>query len=195
MGLNFFLGKTMLKKIDWIESIAGHRLSLDERRQILEGDWLNDAVINASQGLLALQFPRIKGLRDTLYYDLEPVGKTTRWDRLCSLRQQMNKTAVANETGRQVQAVHLPGHWVSLSNRHSEAANIVYVMDSLALNLHKDLPHLVAAVFRFSEESFSIRLRRSAQQTDGSSCGVYTVAFLTTDCYGEFLEKKILEIR
>ena len=52
-----------------IENIDGHRLFLEERRQVLEWDWLSDEIINASQRFLALQFPGIKGLRNTLYYD------------------------------------------------------------------------------------------------------------------------------
>ena len=137
------------------------------------------------QSFLALQFSDIEELRDTLYYDLQPVRKTTRCDRLYSLRKQMINATMSVETERPVQAVHLSAHWVALSNRHSEAANVVY---SLASSLHSDLPHLVTAVFRFSERSFSIQLHTGARQFDGNSSGVYTSAFLTSDYYGRNVE-------
>ncbi len=172
-----------------MEIIGGHRVSLLSRCRILEHKWIDDDVLNAAQAALRLQFPNIKGLDLTWTYNLEKAGLCTRWDRICELRQKMLEQRPNRVTPRRVQAFYIPNHWVAVSNRHNENANIVYVMDSKGWPIHPDLPHLIAAAFRFREKEFIIRRRLCAEQKDGSSCGAFAMAFVTSDCYNRCTEE------
>ena len=104
------------------------------------------------------------------------------------LDEKCSEKSTAQLTLRRMQALYIPSHWVAVSNRHKEPTNIVYVMDSLSRPLHKDLPHLIAAAFRFKEAGFLIRTRRCTEQLDGSSCGAYAIAFITSDCHNVSVE-------
>ena len=72
----------------------------DKRILHLTSEWLTDSIINASQYILHIQFPRVKGLQNCL---LAEVGEL----------EPMNDRFV------QVLSLNL-NHWVTISNMLSE---------------------------------------------------------------------------
>ena len=61
------------KLVQWMR-IGGIKLTLEDRDAIMDGQELNDLVINFAQQVLRLQFPNVKGFQSTLIQEKKIKG-------------------------------------------------------------------------------------------------------------------------
>ena len=165
----------------WISNDAV-TLSLLCRDRIVSNRWLSGREMDACQTLLGRQFQHLVGLKPTYSFDLTPTRHTPRTRRLsCLRRENLSDKSSASDSIRQTQVLHINGdHWVLVTNQHGGPENTVYVYDSRPHNPDNNFSHVVAAVFRFRKwSSFFISYPEMTSQKDGSSCGVYCIAYLT----------------
>ena len=146
----------------WIEELS---LYETDREFLDNGEWLSDAVVNASQNLLKKSYPRIGGLQPTT------LGVISQFN--------VQKTKF-------VQILHIRNnHWITVSNiRCCEPARI-QVFDSM---LNKDLPSQaisqIAAIMCVKDPNIFLEFVPVQQQDGDSDCGVFAIAFATSLCAG-----------
>ena len=185
-----FSERTLYNNVDW-KFLHGCRLTLLSRSRIQDGLWLADDDVNAGQECLRIQFPSIAGLRSTQLFDVRSsssVFRRLQLERVRSKKMEGDGKGCELDT-RQLQILHIPNHWIVVSNIHSGPANLVHAVDSHTQKPDDDFGHSVAAVFRFQQEHFSVEWPKVMQQKDGSSCGVYAIAFAMAICLGESLQE------
>ena len=144
----------------WIKELALYR---SDRNSLNDGEWLTDAVINASQSLLKSQF-KIGGLQSTNH------GHTLTYD-------------VVHEEF--VQVLNIRGnHWVTISNVNCPP-NHINVFDSM---LYGDLPtrskQQIAAIMFTESKDITLNFMDVQSQRGASDCGLFSRAFATSICFG-----------
>ena len=110
------------------------QLKHSHKEELLEGKWLNDCHIHASQQLIKLDpdLQHIRGLQDPIY------GQSVHFD-------------VVHE--EMVQILHSGGnHWITVSTIGSTSPSTVRVYDSLGKALPLDTKKQVAAILHSPEK-------------------------------------------
>ena len=137
----------------------------------------------------------------TLYDIRDPDRGGLNQAKLIALRQGEGFGGVPTQSRRQLQILFVRGnHWITVTNVHQGAENIVYVLDSLQPHFDNELANLVSAVFRFNSPRFHLQWLDVSQQPDGASCGVYSIAHALTVCLdidptlNRFLHKVLQEL-
>lgn len=105
-----------------------------------------------------------------------------------------------------VQIVNKGGnHWITLSNKmfiDSDVTNVIYVYDSgLRYNYTPSdmelLFNQICCLVKTSSDHIIVRFADVQQQTDGSSCGFYALAFCTSllydqdPCYVDYIQEEL----
>ena len=141
-------------------SINGFTLSLTPKNGILEGEKLDDLVIDTAQNLLKSQFPRLSGLQSTL------------------LQSKQHRSLRSND---QLQVIHSRGdHWIVASTLSSEG--VVNVYDSVYSNVNKETKAIICNLFGTQSSVRSVPIPR---QMGGQDCGLYAIAIATALAFGE----------
>ena len=190
-----FADKEHLQHISWCVA-AGVPLSWYNLRQLNNPqEWIDDDIIHATQSVLKLQFPEMKGLRSTLNFHI-PFGEGKDQEPKSSLKEavarqrndeygEWEKWRRTNPPSvRQTQILFVGmNHWVLVTNDHDEMINKVYVYDSLFPHPVPTFYVEVATIFRFSENEFTIFWPAMANQPNYCDCAVYACAYLTAKCF------------
>ena len=147
---------------DWKTNVA---LTLNDKEELISGQWLSDKCINAALHLLKSQFPSQNGLQDTLI--LEKYKK------------------YSSSSNNFVQIIHIPNHWVCASNQFSPDGG-VDVYDSIpaySANAYS-LKYQLAAILKCKQASFTVRHVNVQRQLGGNDCGLFAISFATSLCMG-----------
>ena len=140
----------------------------------LADDELDDVTIGKAMDILKLTSTSIDGLQSPL------LGSHVR-----------HKSVPKFEpvTKSFVQVLHLPGHWVCVSNVLTSHPNEVMLFDSLHSVIVSDkLIVQLTSLLRVSESSdtITVKIRNCARQPHGSSlCGYYAIAAAVALCKGQ----------
>ena len=148
----------------WIQDLE---LRQQDKTQLIEGSWLTDKHINASNKLLKQQCPNQNGQQDTLV-----LAEKLMW---------------RSNTKDFVQIINLNNlHWVCVSNIGCPD-NTIDVYDSLPSNSvgSKSLQEQVAAIIHTEEKSFELRFINVQRQCGSSDCALFAIANSTALCLGE----------
>ena len=191
--LTFFIDDRMCGVINWVSHL-GRTLSFGHRLAILSNGrsgWLDDQIANYSCAMISDAFPHVFGFRPTTLFACS--AKNIQRE-VPALRQRMLDPENSFEAPRQVQAVYINGnHWILASNLHDGPENHVLLYDSLSLTPDAAVRHQIAAVFRFSTESFVMEWPKVVPQDDGSKCGVYIIAYALALCQNRQIGQIILD--
>ena len=126
--------------------------------------WLTDKEINASQNLLRKQHPWCNGFQDTCLST-------------CNQFQVQSNEFVQIYNANQ-------NHWVLLSTVGCSKDEI-NVYDSLYRFLHYDTMVTISNLLQTENGTITVHLPEVQKQTNGSSCGLYAIAFATTLLNGQ----------
>ena len=141
----------------WI-CIDNFTLSRADKDIILNGEYLSDKHINASQKLLAMQFPTLTGF--SLTFKQRVVGK---W------------------MENYVQILHCRGcHLITISTIGCQEGT-VNVYDSLFTDVDDETQKAVRKVF--NEATISFSLPKVQRQKGTNDCGLFAIAFATKLCF------------
>ena len=141
-----------------------HGLNSDDFKSLsINGNWLTDKHINAVQKLLSKQFPAQNGLQDCLILE-----KCLRY---------------TSDVHSFVQILHLPNHWVCISNLFSppgtvDVYNSLPSMSKSSLALFKQ----VAAILKTSNRFFQLRHVNVQHQNGTADCGLFAIANAVVLC-------------
>ena len=124
---------------------------------------LTDEHIQMAQELLQGQFPHIEGL-------MSPSISTVR--QFPVMRQEF------------VQVLHTGGlHWVTMSTIGCKGNNTINLYDSLYHGISPQTEEQIASLlFVDNAEHIEVSIPPVVQQTNGTDCGVYAIAFATALC-------------
>ena len=137
-----------------------------------DSSWLNDRLIIAAQTLLKRQFHNfgIEGFQCSL------------------LGEKLKFKAVDQEM---VQIIHTgSNHWCCISTLSCEKATI-NIYDSLSQFLPQQAIAQCASIVHTQSMTLSLSFHNVQKQNNGSSCGLFAIAFATTPCNGDDPVKKI----
>lgn len=141
----------------WV-CIENFILSRADKDIILNGEYLSDKHINASQKLLALQFPTLMGFHLTF-----------------------KQTVVRKWIDNYVQILHCRGcHWITLSTIGCQEG-MVNVYDSMFTDVDDETQKAIRKVF--NESSISFSLPKVQRQKGTNDCGLFAIAFATKLCF------------
>ncbi|XP_068226874.1 uncharacterized protein [Palaemon carinicauda] len=128
------------------------------------GEWLSDLHISAASKLLKNFAPHIEGLQDL------------------TLQQNQRFDIPVSEF---IQILNVNGnHWVTVSNIGCENGS-VNIYDSMHQNPTDQTKNTIAKYLHTDKEHMSLNIMKVDRQRDGSSCGVYAVAFATSLAIGQ----------
>ena len=147
----------------WVNNGA-YCLNGSERRLVISPKgWLTDRIISTAEILLLQFHPNVAGLQPPV---LQKVY------------------AFQVHSGEFVQVVHVRNnHWCVVSTVGCESG-VVHVYDSLYKTVSKDLVHLIATMVYSKMPEIKIVMMDVEQQTNGSDCGVLTIAYAFDICSG-----------
>ena len=131
-----------------------------DTEHIIMGEKLNDEDINHAQKILKAQFPKLNGLRLTLYQDKPSEQATDNW----------------------VQVIHClrRDHWILATTINCD--DVVLIYDSVFRNVDEPTKSVLYNVF---PSSTRVKVSGKAQkQTGGNDCGVFALAFATSLAFG-----------
>lgn len=158
-------GVEFVNTADTVLTVYGVNLTRNDMTRLDPGGWLNTNLINAGQALLRKRFPKVCGLQDVIL------------SRTLTFQQQGDNEFVqilncANQ------------HWVCVSTIGCKP-KLVKVYDSMRVG---DLPasteESIAAMLNCRTRNIYLVYPDVQQQTDGSSCGLFSLAFAHTLCEG-----------
>ena len=137
-----------------------------DKKQILEGKWLNDKHINAVNNLLQKQHPKVNGLQDPLL-----LYERQQWRSSCDNFVQI--ICVARQ------------HFVCASNINCPPG-VVDVYDSLPSYSVKSstLRKQLATIVRTEKPAFQVRHIAVQRQSGTTDCGLFSIAFAQALCAG-----------
>ena len=178
------------------------QLKHSHKDELLEGKWLNDCHIHASQQLIKLDpdLQHIRGLQDPIY------GQSLQFD-------------VVHE--EMVQILHSGGnHWITVSTIGSTSPSTVQVYDSLGKALPLDTKKQVAAILHSPDKEINLEyanvqvriitinfyslLHRSSfmvlffdlqKQPNHSDCGLFAIANAMALCNGQTPEHLYYDVK
>ena len=126
-----------------------------DKEKILQGEKLNDLVINTAQLLLKNQFPSLLGM-------------------CCSLIQNKQNRIPINK--QQLQIIHSIGnHWLVASTIYA-STGVVNVYDSVFNMISKETENIIYNQF---DPLCSLEIVNMKKQHGGNDCGVYAIAVST----------------
>ena len=128
-------------------------------------EWLNDTIVNAGQTLIRKRFPSTCGLQD--------VG--------------LSRTlAFQPETKQFIQVLNCrDSHWVCASNIGCKP-NVIKIYDSMRTgDLSSSTKDDIATILQCTEKRIFLLFPEVQQQKDGSSCGLFALAFACTLAEGK----------
>lgn len=132
-----------------------------DTEHIIMGEKLNDEDINHAQKILKAQFPKLNGLRLTLYQDKPSEQATDNWMQVIHCLQR--------------------DHWI-LATTIGCDDGMVLVYDSVFRNVDEPTKRVLYNVFPTTTR---IKVSGKAQkQTGGNDCGVFALAFATSLAFG-----------
>ena len=137
----------------------------DEERETIQSPsgWLNDNIISAAQMILLQQFPHMSGLQPP------------------TLAQAM---AFQVHRGEFVQILCVgDSHWCTVSNVGCDDG-VVNVYDSMYPSVSFNTMYVIASLLFTSAPKLKIRMMDVGGQTNGSDCGVLSIAFAYDICSG-----------
>jgi len=147
----------------WIKELL---LYSADKQVLLNGEWLTDSIISAAQQLLKKDFPHIGGLQPTIL---------------------STKYLFDVQRCEFIQILHVYGsHWLTISNIGCPAGSI-NVYDSLPnCALYSNMKRQIATIlFLADQKMITVNFVDVQIQGNGSDCGVYALAFVTSLCCGE----------
>ena len=157
------LSSTILINRPWVKcgSVILHQY---DRHSLINGKWLSDLHINASQQLLSNHFYHLGGLQSTLTQYKEPIKNPT----------------------NAIQILHVNNnHWsvlttININQRKCQA----HYYDSMLTSLTPDVEYLISR--RLPSENHRIDVDRMivSQQAGSSDCGVFAIAVATALAFG-----------
>ena len=125
---------------------------------------MTDNVITAGQMLLKAAKPEIRGLQDTI------LGETLAFD-------------IARSEFVQVLNVS-KNHWITVSNIGCQKGHID-VFDSLPSTISTRTKQQIAAICFSDKSSITVHISSVQRQYGGNDCGLFSLAFATSLCFGE----------
>ena len=140
-------------------------LSRKENAEIMGGGQLCDESINIAQNLLAEQYPLLKGFENTT---LGPLREFSVFD------------------GPFVQILHNgKNHWICCTNLNPNDWRVgkcdeVWCYDSLYSGVTKSTKKQIAQFLNIEGEELKIHICPVQQQTGGTDCGAFAIAFATS---------------
>ena len=142
-----------------------YTLHVDKKQEVLSPDgWLSDTVIKAAQLLILQEFPHIAGLQDPAVHN--------------SLSFQILR-------GEFVQIIFVGGcHWCTVSNIGCDDG-VVNVYDSMYSSASSGMIKLIASLLFSPAEQLIVRMMDIGRQSNGSDCGVLSIAFAYDVCNGK----------
>ena len=156
---------------EWIPAL---KLTMKDKREILNGDMLSDKHIYAAQTLLQKQFPWVRGFQDSCLSQTEfqPVGKGG------------------------IQIHHTRGnHWVLSS---SLKPGFVQLYDSLYTDTKTDLERQLVEIYsdmaEFPSNMLYVDNMPCQKQYGGVDCGLFVIAWAYALCQGrDFTDKRFIQ--
>ena len=148
---------------EWVKT---GRISLltSHKTKILNGNELDDAIMNFAQRLLKKQFPDVNGLQNTLL--------------------QAKKQVDAGGLQR-LQVIHSRGnHWIIASTVHDEGPNKVMIYDSLYDNIDAGTRSIISDLFGSAAMPEIVKVHKQQGVKD---CGLFAVAIATAICFKQEL--------
>ena len=127
--------------------------------------WLNDTIINAGQVLIKEMFPSTSGLQDVVH------------SRMLTFQP---------ETKQFVQVLNCrDNHWVCATNIGCKP-NVVKIYDSMRTgDVSTSTKEDIATLLHSAEKRIYLLFPEVQQQRDGSSCGLYALAYAQTLAEGK----------
>ena len=124
------------------------------------GQWLNDNVVNAGQVLIKRKYPSVCGLQDVIF---------------------SRTLAFQPETEQFVQVLNCrDSHWICASNIGCKP-NVVKIYDSMRTgDVSTSTKEDIATLLQSTGKRIYLLFPGVQQQRDGSSCGVFALAFAQT---------------
>lgn len=116
--------------------------------------WLDDHIINLSQGLLAKKHPEFGGFQDSGMRNFKPIS------------------------GEQfIQILHVnQNHWICVFGK--DKTEVCY-LDSMYGSLNQTIVHQIANLIKTPEEEFLVHVKPVQQQRNTNDCGLFALAFAT----------------
>ena len=145
----------------WIDEL--HLMDTD-KTVVLSGDWINAAVINASQYILNKQFKA--KFQDVGY------GMTMSYSIVESVFTQ-----IIHDSNR--------NHWVTISNLDSSERENVFVFDSMFSRGSSSMKAQVACLLHTSKSEFTLNFVDVHKQTGSNDCGLFSIAYAVALCLGK----------
>ena len=147
----------------WIEELF---LMETDRKTITTGVWMNAAIINASQVILKRQFGKefCNGFQDVGY------GLTMNF----SIQERF--VQILHDNDRH--------HWLTISNFGSDQPETVQVYDSMFSYSSQCLRAQVACILHTNKPSFKLQFVDVHLQDGSNDCGIFSIAYAVTICYG-----------
>ena len=146
----------------WIQELT---LFPSDRKSLINGRWLNDAVITAGQKLLKDAYPHIGGLQPTI------LGMTL---------------AFEVQRGEFLQVLHInDNHWITASNIGCPVATID-LFDSMQCTKLSFRPKAQIAALLFTDQpEITVCFQPVQLQQGTNDCGFFLLAFATSLCGGQ----------
>ena len=148
---------------EWVKC-CGVSLTTEDRK-ILQSqvEWLDDTIIAAAQSLLHMQFPYIGG------FQVPTLGAGF---------------AMEPQTGEFVQILCIRNnHWICVSTVGCEPS-IINVYDSLHGCIDTHTRKLVADLMQSQHKQIEVRYADVQWQSGPNDCGLFSLAFATSICFG-----------
>ena len=147
-----------------IEKRKKRKMDVIEEKAIANGAMLSDISINIAQNLLHNQFPTCRGLEDTT------LGTYLQYS-ICK-----GEFAQILFTGNQ--------HWICASNIGCKKGEVNIYDSSSGGNVTNHVKKQVAAILLEEGQEITLNIKSVQQQQNGTDCGVFSIAFLTSLLHG-----------
>lgn len=135
-------------------------LSSSDKHSISEGQWLSDNVIRATQLLILKKYPDTKGLQSPV------LGQTLTFD-------------IHQKGVKFVQVLNISNcHWITVTSIGCSDSSEVLVYDSLTSgDISFQTKQQIAALIYSNKSKVKVIIPRVQQQSNGSNCGLFALAF------------------
>jgi hypothetical protein len=137
-------------------------LTKQDQYRISNGQWLSDLHIGLAQRLVAHKFTNINGLQHPVY----------QWKKVI---QQHSAIQIINISG---------SHWAVLSTVGC-SKSMVNLYDSLYSSISSDTIKIIAHLFQFESENFSVSMMNVHKQVGTQDCALFAIAYMTSIAYSQ----------
>ena len=146
--------------IQWLRS-GGIKLTSNDRDAIMNGQNLNDLVINFAQKVLRMQFPSVKGFQSTLLQD-----------KRCKGIFEQDRVQIIHSCGN---------HWIVATTMEA-TSNDVKVYDSIFDDVDDHTALLINNLFGSLAKPKAVKIPKQLGIND---CGLYAIANAAALCFGK----------